>query len=164
MVVIAEHQTVRQLYERHADELMRFATSVAGPDNAADVVSIAFVGALGSPDWTRVDNQRAYLYRSVLNAARTSARSDGRRSRREDVAAGRQVTAMPTVVGADPDPDIWRAVSALSDRQRAVVYLTYWMDMTTEQIAALLDLSTGSVKKHLDRGRTALRNTLGGER
>lgn len=117
--------------------------------------------ALGSPDWSRVENHRAYLYRSVLNAARTDARSSGRRSRREE-AAGRDVATTITVTAADPD--IWRAVSALSDRQRAVVYLTYWMDMTTEQIAGLLDLSTGSVKKHLDRGRTALRSTLGGER
>lgn len=162
MVVTAEHQTVRQLYERHADELMRFATSVAGPDTAADVVSIAFVGALSSPGWARVDNQRAYLYRSVLNAARSNARSNGRRTRREATVAERDRIAPAATPSADPD--IWRAVRALSDRQRAVVYLTYWMDMTTEQIAALLDLSPGSVKKHLDRGRTALRSTLGGER
>ena len=99
MVVTAEHQSVRQLYERHADELMRFATSVAGPDNAADVVSIAFMGALASPGWAKVDNQRAYLYRSVLNAARNNARSNGRRTRREET-AGRDLTAIATATPA----------------------------------------------------------------
>ena len=45
-----------------------------------------------------------------------------------------------------------------------MIYLTYWLDMTPDSIATFLDLSEGSVKKHLDRGRSALRTTLGAQR
>lgn len=161
MTVTAIHDETRVLYERHAEELMRFATSVTGPSDAADVVSVAFVNALATADWTAITNQRAYLYRAVLNAAHSMARSSRRRTRREDVVAQRATTAPST---PEADPEIWAAVRSLSDRQRAVVYLTYWMDLTPDQIAELLDLSSGSVKKHLDRSRRQLRTTLGGGR
>ena len=65
---------------------------------------------------------------------------------------------------SDPDPEVWAALRRLSERQRAVIYLTYWMDLAPEAVAELLDLSTGSVKQHLDRGRKALRSALGGTR
>jgi len=146
------------LYLRHGDELMRFATSLVGPSDAADLVSVAFVGAMSSGTLATAEHPRAYLYRCVLNAARSNARSGGRRRLREDRDAALQPT---TTSGPDTDPEVWAALGKLSERQRAVVYLTYWMDLAPTAIAELLDLSTGSVKKHLDRGRAALRTTLG---
>lgn len=57
---------------------------------------------------------------------------------------------------------MWSALGRLSERQRAVLYLTYWLDMDPAGIADLLDITPGAVKKHLDRGRRALRPMLGG--
>jgi DNA-directed RNA polymerase specialized sigma24 family protein len=41
-----------------------------------------------------------------------------------------------------------------------VVYLTYWDDLTPTQIATLLHISEGSVKKQLARAREQLRRIL----
>lgn len=161
MSTIDATEAAEALYIRHADELMRFATSLVGPSDAADLVSVAFVGAMSSGALAAATQPRAYLYRCVLNAARSDARSAGRRHRREQRDASRSSTTIP---GPEADPEVWAALGNLSERQRAVVYLTYWMDLSPESIAELLDLSTGSVKKHLDRGRTALRSTLGDHR
>ncbi len=48
----------------------------------------------------------------------------------------------------------------LSVRQRAVIVLTYWEDLTPSSIAALMDINEGSVKRHLARGRSRLKEAL----
>lgn len=147
------------LWQTYANELMKFATSLVGPHDAADLVSVAFIGVIQSRNWGSVINQRAYLYRSVLNAANSTRRSTARRETREQRVSAQAATETSSLELADEE--LLSALSALSERQRAVVYLTYWMDYSPAQIADLLDLSEGSVKKHLDRGRTHLRTTLG---
>jgi RNA polymerase sigma-70 factor (ECF subfamily) len=51
-------------------------------------------------------------------------------------------------------------VLTLSVRQRQVIVLTYWLDLTPEQVAERLNIGMGSVKRHLDRGRKALRRII----
>lgn len=152
---------VEKLYGLHADELMRFATSLVGPTDAADIVSVAFLGAMSSGALDTATNPRAYLYRCVLNAAHSTARSGDRRRRREHVDAGRRPVASPA---PEADPEVWEALRGLSEQQRATLFLTYWLDLTPGAIAELLDISTGSVKQHLARGRATLRTSLGAQR
>ena len=70
-------------YQRYGGELTRFATSLVGPADAQDVVSDAFVATLWLDGWDRADNQRVYLYRTVVTQARMSHRSATRRRSRE---------------------------------------------------------------------------------
>ena len=143
------------VYARHADELTRYATVLVGPHDAPDVVTDAVLAAFASPGWVGVSNRRAYLYRAVLNRALTQRRSEARRSRREAAAA------VPVVTAAhEPSIDAHRALSELSPQQRAVVYLTYWDDLTPAQIAVLLDVGEGTVRKQLARARESLRRIL----
>lgn len=147
--------TDAEVYEKHAEELTRFATALVGPSDAPDIVSTAMVNAISSKSWPTVDNRRAYLYRCVLNASRSGHRSTMRREKREVRVAERGVIEPPEV-----RPDVLEAVRGLSDRQRAVIYLTYWDDLDIPSIAKLLDISEGSVKRHLARGRDQLRRKL----
>jgi RNA polymerase sigma-70 factor (ECF subfamily) len=147
------------LYRRHAGELIRYATALVGPDDAPDVVSDAVLASFAAPAWAAVDNPRAYLYRAVLHRARSWHRSAGRRERREQLAAGRDTIAHP-----EPSIDAHRALARLSPQQRAVVYLTYWDDCTPAQIADLLDVGEGTVRKQLARARDHLRRILDDDR
>lgn len=54
-------------------------------------------------------------------------------------------------------------IAALSSRQRLVLYLAYWEDQTEASIADLLDLSTGTVHRTLERARSQLRKALSNE-
>ena len=146
-----------ELYRRHAEELIRYATVLVGPADAPDVVTDAVLSAFGSPGWRRVDHPRAYLYRSVLNTATSWKRSAGRRERREVVVAMRPPTSPAAPDGAI---DVHRALAHLSPQQRAVVFLTYWEDLTPAQIATTLGLSEGSVRKQLARARAQLRKVI----
>jgi DNA-directed RNA polymerase specialized sigma24 family protein len=78
-----------EIYRKYADELVRFATVLVGPDAAADVVSASVITAFRAPAWSGVRNPRAYLYQAVLNESRMTARRDARRLRYEQRAAPR---------------------------------------------------------------------------
>jgi RNA polymerase sigma factor (sigma-70 family) len=145
-----------EIYEKYAEELVRLATVLVGPDAAADVVSVSVISAFGARAWPDVRHPRAYLYRAVLNESRMTARRDARRRRYEQRAAARDLAdASPT-----PRPDVFAAVAALSPRQRAVVYLTYWEDLDPGSAAALIGISDGAVRRHLARARKTLRKVL----
>lgn len=144
-----------EVYRRHADELVRYATALVGPADAPDVVVDAVVTAFESLAWPTVENQRAYLYRAVLNRSLSVRRSDARRVARELRVAGSE-----SVAAGESSLDAQRALANLSPQQRAVVYLTYWEDLTPAQVAALLDVSEGTVRKQLARAREQLRRIL----
>ncbi len=145
-----------EVYGKYADELVRFATVLVGPDSAADVVSASVITAFRAPAWADVRNPRAYLYRAVLNESRMTARRDARRVRYEQRAAPRDVSDAAPI----PRPEVFAAVAALSPRQRAVVYLTYWEDLDPGSAAALIGISDGAVRRHLARARKTLREVL----
>ena len=52
------------------------------------------------------------------------------------------------------------ALSAVPPRQRAVLVLRYWEDLSIEESAALLGCSTGTVKSQAARGLDTLRSLL----
>ena len=137
-----------EIYEKHADELIRFATGLVGPTDAADVVSSAVLTCMSSKHWPEVTNSRAYLFRGVLIAARQLHRSSSRRQLREQRWSVPEAFEHPEV-----RPEILAAVNALSVRQRAVTVLTYWFDLDPSSISRLLEISEGSTRRHLARAR-----------
>ena len=149
-----------ETYRRHSAELIRYATVLVGPADAADVVTDAVLAAFAAPAWRDVANRRAYLYRAVLHHSSSFHRSTSRRRRREQTVAAR--------APAYDDPptesvDAHRALAALSEQQRAVTYLTYWEDLPPDRIAELLGVAEGTVKSRLMRGREALAALLSEE-
>lgn len=147
--------TDRQAYERYGANLTRFASSIVGPSDAADVVHDAITSLFASGSLGRADNPRALMYRAVLNHARSMQRSTIRRRRREQRFAD-QVVASDSAV----HPEVARAVAGLSAQQRACVFLTYWEDLTPTQVGERLDIAEGTVKAHLARARDRLREVL----
>ena len=52
------------------------------------------------------------------------------------------------------------ALDALSVQQRAVIYLTYWHDLSVDQVADALDVGDGTVRRQFARARARLRGAL----
>jgi RNA polymerase sigma-70 factor (ECF subfamily) len=154
-VMTASDRSNAEVYRANAGELVRYATVLVGPTDAADVVADAVLGAFGSTAWPTVTNQRAYLYRAVYHRALDLRRGTTRRHRREAATA-----SSDSVAGAESSLDAQRALAHLPAQQRAVVFFTYWADLTPAQAAELLDVSEGTVRKQLARARTTLRRVL----
>ena len=79
---------------------------------------------------------------------------------RSDLAA----SAVPDAASGDHSPaeadDLWRAVRALPDRQRAAIVLRYVDDLSVDEIANVLDVTDGTVKASLAQARASLARRL----
>lgn len=144
-----------EVYEKYAPELVRFAATLVGPSGAEDLVSAVFLRAMAAPTWTSVRNKRAYLYRAALNEARSRHRSTQRRLARESAVAGR---AEHDDVAADSD--VLRALRRLSVRQRAAIWMAYWLDAPVREIADTLHVPLRTVERDLRIARARLEREL----
>ena len=99
----------------------------------------------------------AYLRSAVLNGARSHLRRSlvARRHLRVVTDAG----CMPHD-GERPDDGVLAALRALPVRQREVLALRYYLDLSEAEIASTLGISTGSVKTHAHRGLATLADRL----
>ncbi len=139
-------------YRKYADELIRFAAALVGPSGAEDLFATSIMKAFESPRWSTIENKRAYLYRVVWNAAHSQRRTTQRRLRRESRVASLEAMDQPA-----PDLDVTIALRRLTVRQRAVVYLTYWLDRPPSDIARCLAMSQRTVERDLANARTILK-------
>ncbi|SQD98452.1 MULTISPECIES: SigE family RNA polymerase sigma factor [unclassified Parafrankia] len=114
--------------------------------------------------WRRVDDPDAYVRRALVNAAASRRR---RRRFREDPLD----TAAEPIADSAPDgtdalstrDQLFAALRQLPPRQRAVIVLRYFDDLTETQIATAVGCTPGSVKTHAARGLARLRTVLGPE-
>lgn len=150
---VGRKEQVEACYEEHAESLSRFAAALVGSNDAQDVLSVAVLNVLRTG--SEIDNMTAYLYRSIHRAALHHWRATRRRSRREGVVWESTVERDNTV-----DQRIVDALGAMSPRQRAVVHLAYWEDLTTATIAGRLGVSVGTVKRHRTRAHAKLKEAL----
>ena len=146
-------------YRRLAPRLMALAATLVGPADASDVVSATVTRLIAARSVGRIDDLEAYLTRAIVNEARSWMRAGARRSVR-DGRWVRSAIARDEHVEGFGDPALTAALHRLSMRQRAVVFLTYWADLTPESVAVELGISEGSVRKHLARARASLRESL----
>lgn len=126
---------------------------------AEDLAQDAFIAAHRS--WDRVvalDQPGAWVRRVVSNLAVSAFR--------RRVAEGKAITRLvlrqnPIVaeLSAD-DGDFWRAVRSLPRRQAQVIALFYLEDCPITDVAQVLDMAPGTVKKHLHDGRQTLARRL----
>lgn len=150
-----------EFYTNNAQALMRLTTALVGPADAEDVFSTALTSAMRSSTWQKLadsDAQRAYVYRCIVNQAKTAAKHRTRRRRAEHLFASLSSSSVQLA----ERPELLEAISTLSVRQRAAIFLTYWEDLDTKQVAEFLGCSEGSVYQHLNRARSALRSRVDG--
>jgi RNA polymerase sigma-70 factor (sigma-E family) len=138
-------------------ELLRFGHALTGsPHAAADLVQDALERTMIA--WPRVEKQgdpEGYVRRIMVNRNI----SIWRRRRRETLVLdvpedpGRRTPAEPVV----RDLALWERIRGLPPRQRTVIVLRYYEDMSEAQIAAVMGCSVGTVKSQASRALAALR-------
>jgi RNA polymerase sigma-70 factor, ECF subfamily len=105
-----------------------------------------------------------WLYRIAFNAWQSEAR------KKREVAMDLDDDAPPP--GSDafdemPDVvsrvDLERAMTALSDGERAAIAACYYADLSHEEAAAALGMPVGTVKTHILRGKAKLKARLAGK-
>lgn len=150
--------TLESAYLSHADELIRYATVMIGPDDAAGVVTDAMVSVFArAADDVPVSNLRAYLFRAVHHRVIDVSRAETHRRDRE---SRWQIHRPAVTVPDEAAVDARRLLACLSDQQRVVVFLTYWCDLKPSEVAETLDVSEGTIRKQLARARARLKEAM----
>lgn len=154
-------EAVASLFHTHHRRLVGLASLLCDDRaTAEDVVQEAFAGLYRR--WWRLrdtNNADAYLNKAVVNGARTQLLR-GRRGRLSMLRLVPQPEAQSSAehdVVAHAETDRLRqAIRALPRRQRQVLVLRYYLDQSEAQIAATLEISPGSVKRHASRALASL--------
>ncbi|MEU3849095.1 SigE family RNA polymerase sigma factor [Streptomyces sp. NPDC029554] len=141
--------------------LLRTARSLTGnPSDAEDLLQTALAKTYVA--WERIEDHRAldgYVRRALLNT-----RTSQWRKRKVDEFACDELPEPDPVTGADDPAEqqalrdaMWRAIMRLPARQRAMVVLRYYEDLSEAQTAEVLGVSVGTVKSAVSRALGKLR-------
>jgi RNA polymerase sigma factor (sigma-70 family) len=145
-------------FEQQRDDLYRALWLVTrNRYEAEELTQDAFVRVL--EHWDRVssmENPRGYLYRTAMNAFRSSF--------------GRAVLASRRTMGMVPLDDAIaeiderdaavRALAALSPRQRASVVLTDLLGFRSEEAARMLGIRASTLRMHASRAHALLKESM----
>lgn len=151
----SERDLLEGLFRSEQQTLLRVARLlVTDRARAEELVQDAFVRVHGR--LADKDNPAAYLQQTLINLCRDH--------RRRESTARRHPPAPP---GTAPPPDLppstsaaWLALQDLPERQREALVLRFYADLSTDDIARVLDARPGTIRSLLHRGITALREVV----
>lgn len=159
----ALEEEFREFVAARSGALLRTAYLLAGDwATAEDLLQTALTKTYLA--WKRLGGIEAvepYARRVLVNTATSWWRRRWHGERPTEVLPER---AAPDQVDAQLERDaLWRHVQTLPVRQRAVLVLRFYEDLSEAQTAELLDISTGTVKSQTFRALGTLRRRLGAE-
>ena len=142
---------VAGVYEELWGPMVRLAKLLVGSDAVAeDVVQDAFLAV--SPKLHAVGNPTGYLRTAVVNGARGW--------HRRSAVADRHRSEAPRVVGNPEIDETWHALRRLPHRQRAVLVLRFYEDLSEADTAEVLGCRPGTVKSMTHRALARLKKEL----
>ncbi|MEV0562409.1 sigma-70 family RNA polymerase sigma factor [Dactylosporangium sp. NPDC050588] len=154
---------INELYHARRLSLVRLAVLMVDDlPTAEDVVQDVFAALYQrhGADLRAIADPHAYLTAGVMNASRSVLRR--RRSARAYVPppASPAPAAEDEALLPEEDQEVLAALARLTVRQRQVVVLRYWSELSEREIAEALHVSRGTVKSTANRALTILRDAL----
>jgi RNA polymerase sigma-70 factor (sigma-E family) len=152
------HDAFDQFVRARMPALLRFAYALTGdPHLAADLVQDALERS--GLRWSRIEraaDPEAYVRRAIVNGRISRWRKLRRETLVDETPEPRTSTYQPT----GRDEELWQLLATLPRRQRAVLVLRYYEDMSEVQIAQTLGCAPGTVKSQASKALAKLRIAL----
>jgi RNA polymerase sigma-70 factor, ECF subfamily len=161
MVVTPEEVRFEVLFTAHYAPLMRYAARRVGVEAAQEIVSETFLLA-----WRRLDdvpeNALPWLYGAARRFAANEVRRRSRAIRLGERAAVAGVLAEPDLADVVSDQlRVRAALAGLSERDREVLMLAEWEQLSGTEIATVLGCSAAAAKVRLHRARRRFAELIG---
>lgn len=147
-------------YRREYTRMVAIARALTRSGSAAeDMAQESFVTA--HRNWDRVskyDDPAAWVRRVLINRSTSWHRKMGAELRALTRLGARERDTLPELSPAATE--VWDEVRRLPRRQAQATVLHYVDQLSVEEIAEVLGVSTGAVKSHLHRARSSLSRAL----
>jgi RNA polymerase sigma-70 factor (ECF subfamily) len=149
-----------QIIERYQNAVYGLALAKTGsPADADDVFQEVFLAYyLSNKVFREEEHRKAWLLRTTLNMSRRVTQSTWRK---KTVPLSAQAD-VPVEFQEPEENLVWKELSALPEDYRLPLYLFYFQELSTQEIAKVLGLRPGTVRMRLSRGREQLRQSLKG--
>ena len=151
------NKTIQDLLVLHHKDAYLWALQCClyNSDNAKDVLQIAYLKVLDNKAvFKNKSSFKTWLYSVIRFTAIDFYKKQPKYVVLED--NNYQVPA----VDNKQDLNLKKYLEALPDRQRQVLLLAFYHDLTLEAISKVLDLHIGTVRTHYQRGKDSLREQL----
>jgi RNA polymerase sigma-70 factor (sigma-E family) len=153
---------VTELFNLHYPELVKLARFLVDDrESAEDVVMDAFASLYGR--WAAIrepDKAYSYVRSCVLNGGRSRLRRRRLSRLHEGELPAQATTGEDPAVRETDRFAVMQLLRTLPRRQRQVLVLRYYLELSEAEIAGALRISPGSVKTHASRGLAALAGAL----
>ena len=149
---------IERIVETHSDMLLRIAINrVRSKTEAEDIVQAVYLRLMTrQPRLQSPEHERAWLIRTAINLCLDYDKSA---SRRTSVPLDDDIAAAQPEENADVLEVVWK----LPERDRYIIYLYYFEELSVKEIASLLDEQTGTITSRLSRARNKLKLLLKGD-
>jgi RNA polymerase sigma factor (sigma-70 family) len=149
----AWESVVTELVAQRGEALLRYATLLCGSrDDAADLVQDALVRTFGRlRNGFSVESAEAYVRRAILNGHLDGGRRTTRWRRIAPLEYRPDELDSPAVA-TEARLDLHEELRKLTPRERACLVLRYYDDLKVDDIAEVLGISSGAVKRYLSDG------------
>lgn len=148
---------VREIYERHADNIYRLCYSyLKNPEDAGDALQNTFVKLMkAEKEFESVDHEKAWLIVTAGNTCKDMLKTFWKRKVTVDDEAFSGMSVF------DEDRELLEAVLSLPVKYRISLYLHYYEGYTSAEIGRFMKKSDGTVRGYLSKGRDLLKERLG---
>jgi RNA polymerase sigma-70 factor (ECF subfamily) len=157
-VARGSEEAFRQLYDRFADRVYRYAYTILRARHLAEEVAQETMIAVwkGASKYAGRSKVSTWMFGIARNQAYSLVRKEIRTER------------VPNVSRVQPDPApgihrherVARAMEKLSEDHREVVFLTFYEGLSYGEIASILDIPTGTVKSRMFHAKKQLGEAL----
>lgn len=143
---------IEPLFRRYKDDVYRLALSYTkSVQEAEDVCQTVFLKLMEQKEITP-GKERAWLMQVTANTCRNLLRSSWWKL---------TVPMEEALPSMEPQyTDTWQKVMALPPKYRVLIYLRYYEELSTKEMAQLLHISQTSVTTRLSRARQMLKTAL----
>jgi RNA polymerase sigma factor (sigma-70 family) len=158
-----------EIFDRYADDILRYVSSRLGSSLAEDVTAETFLAAFGARaryDLGR-ESARPWLYGIAIRQIGKHARAEHRYRKALSRLPAETVTAdfgdrvADQVTAEQLRPRLFAVLSGLAREDREILLLVAWANLTYEESAQALGTSASAIRSRLHRIRTRIREVLG---
>lgn len=145
--------SIEEPFHKYKDAVYRLALSYTKSTADAENVCQSVFLKMMEQKTIAPGKEKDWLLKTIANTCRNLLRSSW----------WRKNGSLDDSIPADISPeyaDVYQAVMALEPKYRVVIYLRYYEEYTTKEIAQLLRISQTAVTTRLSRGREMLKTTL----